>query len=97
MVVGSSLTNPDAEACKKLAFRVHRYLVAVHILNYKNFNRWYEALTWADLMKLGLFLPEEVENLESISLGAQRETLVGWIAREMYEGVKDGLLCHKVK
>ena len=88
LVVGSSLTMPEAEPCKKLAFRVHRYMVAVHILNYKNFNRWYQALTFQDLIKLGLLLPEEVENLETISEGAQRETLVGWIAREMYEGVK---------
>jgi hypothetical protein len=97
LVVGSSLTMPETEACKKLAYRVHRYLVTVHILNYKEFNPWFGALTMEDLVKLGLLLPEEVENLAVVSLNGQRETINGWIAREMYEGVKSNLLCHKVK
>jgi len=97
LVVGSSLAKPETEACKRLAFRIHRYLVTVHILNYKKFNVWYEALTMEDLVKLGLLLPEEVENLTVVSLNGQRETINSWIAREMYEGVHSGLLYDKVQ
>ncbi len=97
LVVGSSLTKPSATECKHLAFRVHRYLTTVHILNFKNSNRWFEALEWRDFIALGLLTAHETEILAATALGNQRETLVNWVARDMYEGVKNGWICHKVK
>ena len=97
LVIGSSLTNPESDECKMLAFRVHRYFTAVHILAYKGFNRWFQKLEWRDFIALGLLTPEETQLLNPLTGSCQRETLVGWIARDMYEGVKNGLICHKVK
>jgi hypothetical protein len=97
LVVGSSITAPNSTECKHLAFQVYRYLTTVHILNYKNVNKHLEALEWRDFVALGLLTPKETEILGAVALVAQRETLVGWIARDMYEGVKDNWLCHKVK
>ena len=38
--VGSALTKPEAEVSKQLAFRVYRYVQVIHILAYKDQNRW---------------------------------------------------------
>ena len=67
------------------------------MLNFKGCNCWFNALRMQDLVSLGLLTEDELEMLEKPDMNNKRELLVVWIAREMYYGVKHGLLQHKIK
>ena len=67
------------------------------MLNFKGCNCWFNALQMQDLVSLGLLTEDELEMLEKPDMNNKRELLVVWIAREMYYGVKHGLLQHKIK
>eukprot|EP00277_Geminigera_cryophila_P024202 CAMPEP_0179462078 /NCGR_PEP_ID=MMETSP0799-20121207/44575_1 /TAXON_ID=46947 /ORGANISM="Geminigera cryophila, Strain CCMP2564" /LENGTH=923 /DNA_ID=CAMNT_0021264863 /DNA_START=81 /DNA_END=2854 /DNA_ORIENTATION=- len=95
LVVGSS-TNDGAHshASKRLTYRVYRYLTVTHILCHKvlGMNRWLTALTFDDLVRLGLLTDYEALVLENDADRAH-EIVNSWVAMEMFDGSrKDGLL-----
>ena len=97
LIVGSAILNPTKEASKELAFRVYRYTVVAHLMVYKYIaiNPWFEEMTLQDVIDCGLLTKHEA-SLIAPSEGTKHELLVSWISKEIFDGVKDGLLSHEL-
>ena len=89
--VGSTLKSPSDERCKRLAFRVYRYLQVIHLLVHKQRNHWYQHLTMEDFIALGLLTEAEVKALEPADT-KMHEVVISWLLRTIVAGNKSGLL-----